>query len=81
MDLSQNQRKDNTAIISEDLIAATTYINTPIRQRTHRYREMKTLPCRALDRIWPYPSLNLTYLRHLNSCICRGLEPHLCLWP
>ena len=82
MDLSHDQRKDHTTTVSEDLISATIYINTPMRQGTHRHREMKGLPYRTLDGIGaPTPLLNLQYLKHLNSYLCKGPEPLLCSWP
>lgn len=55
MDLSHNQRKGHTATISEDFISAITYINTPIRLRTHMHKKMKGLPYNALDGIGTQP--------------------------
>lgn len=82
MVLSHNQRKYLTATVSEDLTSATTYINTPMRQRTHRHREMEGLPYRVLDGIRaPTTPLNLQCLKRLDSYLCRGPEPPLCSRP
>lgn len=82
MDLSHNQRKEHTARVFEDLISATTYIKTPMRPGLCWHREIEELPVTALDRIWASPPpLNLPYLKHSNSYLCKGPEPLLCLWP